>query len=204
MFKVVEIFDSIQGEGVFMGVPATFVRFAGCNLKCEWCDTKYSWNGHKEQLEVKELSAKEIVEQCHQDLVVLTGGEPCLQKYLAGLIDLLHGVDKSVNIETNGTLGTPHNADWVTCSPKPQSNYDVNWDCHFDELKYVVDDAFDVDFISAEIRLSAKRGGPDAPIIWLQPQGFDMDNSAQKAFKLVMKYPYLRMGIQMHKLINVK
>lgn len=208
MLKVIEIFDSIQGEGIFMGVPATFVRLAGCNLACPWCDTKYSWIGQTgRSVSITEMTEEDIALQCNQDMIVITGGEPCLYN-LDDLISLLHKFEKTVNIETNGTLPTPLAADWITCSPKPQANFAIHDGCNFDELKYVVDDTFNIAVIPQEVRYAAKEDlcaiGRIPPVIWLQPQGYDMENSAKKAFELVMKYPYLRMGIQMHKLINVK
>ena len=94
--KVVEIFDSIQGEGYHMGVMCTFVRFAGCNLSCSFCDEakKYS--------KAKEMTIEQIVKKCNQQIVVLTGGEPTIQLGLEELVSALHRVGYSVHIETNG------------------------------------------------------------------------------------------------------
>lgn len=204
MLPIIEIFDSIQGEGTMMGTPVTFIRVAGCNLKCPWCDTKYSW-GIEGNVSMK-LDPKEIVAQCNRDIVVITGGEPCLYD-LDELIILLHQEEKIVCLETNGTKPTPAFVDWVVCSPKPQADYNIHPKCKFDELKYVVDENFDINVIPQRVRTAHIEGTKDGsvpPTIWLQPQGYDMDNSAQRAFELVMEYGFLRMGIQMHKLINVK
>lgn len=191
-YPIVEIFDSIQGEGVFLGKMVTFVRFAGCNLACPWCDTKESWKQEEAQI----MTVPEILEQCKQDIVVLTGGEPCLYN-LEPLIAKLHEAKKCVAIETNGTLPTPRNADWVTCSPKPNDYY-IHPKCAFNELKYVVDDYFDVEAIPKEI-LDEFEG-----CIWLQPEGFALESSKNKAYELVSKYTRLRLGVQLHKLYNLK
>lgn len=189
-YPVMEIFSSIQGEGAMIGMPVTFVRFAGCNLTCEWCDTKESW----EQIEPN-MMVEEIVEKCDKDIVVLTGGEPCLYDLLP-LITALHEHEKLVCIETNGTLPTPEEIDWVTCSPKPPE-YMIHAECFFNELKYVVDDTFDLDCIPhAQTLVSGA--------VWLQPESNNMEESAARAYNMVLRNGYLRMGIQLHKVLNVK
>lgn len=96
-----EIFHSLQGEGVRIGVPATFVRLAGCNLACAWCDTKYSW-GNGIELSAENAAAR-ILAFGGKSLVI-TGGEPLLQQEaVAELLPLLPS-DFYVEIETNGTL----------------------------------------------------------------------------------------------------
>ncbi len=94
--QVAEIFYSIQGEGPAMGRPATFVRFAGCNLGCEGCDTDHrAW---------KELSPQAVLMQIKGERVVITGGEPTLQmEALSELVHLLFRDGKEVHLETNGT-----------------------------------------------------------------------------------------------------
>lgn len=199
---IMEIFDSIQGEGSFIGQAVTFVRVAGCNLRCDWCDTKASWAEHWLLMDPKEIAAR-----CSQNIVVITGGEPCLYRDAVNeLILLLHEDEIFVCIETNGTLETPSYADFVTCSPKPPE-YKIHPKCRFDELKYVVDDTFTIDSIPKYIKDGLIEGldFPHIPSnIWLQPEGFNMQESAKKAYALVMQYDFLRMGIQLHKIIDVK
>jgi 7-carboxy-7-deazaguanine synthase len=96
--KVVEIFPSLQGEGQQMGLPTVFVRFSGCNLRCEWCDTKYAYD------EGEEMDIGRIVEEIRESgirRVCLTGGEPTLQEEIMDLIKALNGYD--ISIETNGS-----------------------------------------------------------------------------------------------------
>lgn len=94
--RVAEIFHSIQGEGPAMGRPATFVRLAGCNLRCEGCDTIHdTW---------RDLPPEAFLEEITGERVVITGGEPTLQmEELSKLIDLLYKSGKEIHIETNGT-----------------------------------------------------------------------------------------------------
>ncbi len=95
-----ELFYSLQGEGANLGTPAIFIRLAGCNLRCTWCDTAYSWGAGME------LSIAELVEKIREfpcTHLVITGGEPLLQQ--EGISELLQALpDYSVEIETNGTV----------------------------------------------------------------------------------------------------
>ena len=105
-----EIFHSIQGEGVSMGVPSVFLRLATCNLTCGWCDTKYTWDWRNfdYQTEVMELAGDEIQRgvmafDCRH--VVITGGEPMLQQAdLAPLVEALAADGYTFEVETNGTI----------------------------------------------------------------------------------------------------
>ena len=107
--QINEIFKSIQGEGPNFGKPAIFLRTAQCNLKCTWCDTKYTWDwkNYDYTKEVKEMTLEEIKERI-LDLeikhLVITGGEPLLQQDdLADLLSFLKP-DFYVEIETNCTI----------------------------------------------------------------------------------------------------
>lgn len=120
--RVNEIFYSIQGEGPFIGAPAVFVRLAGCNLKCSFCDTKHEDN-------VIDMSVPEVHKRVraypHATLVVITGGEPLLQK--EPLLELIDGLgDHIVQIETNGTIPADdliRKGTFVVCSPKWDDNH---------------------------------------------------------------------------------
>jgi 7-carboxy-7-deazaguanine synthase len=101
--KVVEIFKSIDGEGIRAGFPATFIRLVGCNLRCSYCDTRYSY----ENPEYEELTVDQIV-KCVSDLhchrITLTGGEPLIHDDVDKLITVLTDNGYEVNIETNGSV----------------------------------------------------------------------------------------------------
>ena len=170
--KISEIFESIQGEGTNAGKSAIFLRTAECNLKCTWCDTKYTWDWKNFDYakEVKEISIKEIrreLEQFSNRHLVITGGEPLMQQDdLAELLTFLKP-KFYVEIETNGTI-LPNNAlsilvDQWNVSPKtsnsgnPLELCDVNEsytffskqkNCYF---KYVIESESDLIEISTLI-----------------------------------------------------
>lgn len=100
-----EIFYSLQGEGSRAGTPAVFLRLAGCNLHCSWCDTKYSWGQGVERTPQETLAG--ILAFRRSNNLVITGGEPLLQAdELAELLALLPG-SMFVEVETNGTVPPP-------------------------------------------------------------------------------------------------
>lgn len=109
--KVSEIFYSVQGEGPNIGVPSVFLRLAVCNLRCSWCDTKYTWdwNNYDYDKEVAEMKMEEVRERILQHNckhLVITGGEPMLQQQEVGalLTSLKEEDDFYAEIETNGTI----------------------------------------------------------------------------------------------------
>ncbi|MCQ2356534.1 MAG: radical SAM protein [Methanocorpusculum sp.] len=102
--RITEMFVSLQGEGLRQGMPYMFVRFAGCNLHCAWCDTRYSLNNSQGV----EMTAEEVMQAVIASgmrCVCITGGEPLLQKEaLVPLIAAIHEAGVFVDIETNGTI----------------------------------------------------------------------------------------------------
>jgi len=116
--KINEMFYSIQGEGKYVGSPAYFIRLAGCNLKCKWCDSKFTW-GEGKEYEVENIL--QILQQLYTNHIVITGGEPLLQQ--SELEELLTSYDGFVEVETNGTIiPSPtliERVDIFNISPKP-------------------------------------------------------------------------------------
>ena len=201
--KICDMFTSIQGEGRWLGLPVIFLRTQGCSAHCSFCDTKESWadKGHDvdPRVLVKQLesfSAKKI------KTVVITGGEPTEQDDLYTVAEELKYTGFSVHLETNGNL--THIArgyfDWIVCSPKEVLGWNVTKNA--DELKYVVKDGDDLNFIiPAWIRDKFNKR------ILLQPCANGNDVSMQNwkyCYQEVMKDPRLRVGIQMHKILEVK
>jgi len=101
-----EIFESVQGEGINIGVLSTFVRFSGCNLSCAWCDTKYASSKENGKYMTVDSVVDEI-RKFHNNNIVLTGGEPLLQDGIMELIRELRQMKYFVEVETNGTIGYP-------------------------------------------------------------------------------------------------
>src|SRR5512141_1909522 len=98
--KVCEIFSSIQGESTYAGVPCTFIRMTGCNLRCTYCDTVYAY---EEGTELTEDEVAERVDAMGLRTVELTGGEPLLQEGVFPLVKRLLDGGYRVLIETNGS-----------------------------------------------------------------------------------------------------
>ncbi len=116
--RVVEIFQSKQGEGLWTGVLSAFVRTTGCNLRCSFCDTTYaSWRREEgEDLSVEEIVGRVLLLNCRH--VVLTGGEPMLCSELIPLTRMLAERELTITIETAGTLDLPVVCHLMSISPK--------------------------------------------------------------------------------------
>lgn len=189
LMKINEIFYSLQGEGHYTGTPAVFVRFAGCNLKCSFCDTDFT--------SFTEMTEDDIVRETGQyptNHIVITGGEPTLQ-ITASLVSKLHDAGKYVQIETNGTNVLPDgcNIDWVTCSPK----YKAVRLQHIDELKVVFEgqDMSQYDGLTAtEYRLQPCD---------TQDEGKNKEILRQ-TIDFILKNPKWKLSLQTHKILNVR
>ena len=97
--QITEIFQSIQGESTYAGLPCIFIRLTGCNLRCTWCDTEYSFHGGKK------MTRDEVMQRVYDfggKLVEITGGEPLLQKEVYPLMDRLLAENYQVLLETSG------------------------------------------------------------------------------------------------------
>lgn len=194
MYRVNEIFYSLQGEGRWTGRPAVFVRLSGCNLRCPFCDTDFS--------RYTEQNADEILQACLQAggdcrFIVLTGGEPTLQVD-GQLIDKLHQAGYYLSMETNGTHPIPEGIDWVTCSPK--ADFTGNGEPivrEVDELKLVYDNEHEVS--DHDIR---------ATYYYLQP--CDVGNVGRnnlilnQCIQYIKKHPQWQLSLQMHKIVGIR
>ena len=138
--KISEIFYSIQGEGVLVGVPSVFVRTSGCNLRCTWCDTPYtSWESEGKNCSIAEIV--ETVAAFHASHAVLTGGEPMIAPEIVDLTQLLRKAGLHITIETAGTFYTPVDCDLMSISTKlansiPHDREGGRWAAQHDRLRY--------------------------------------------------------------------
>jgi 7-carboxy-7-deazaguanine synthase len=116
-----ETFASIQGEGALVGVPSFFIRTSGCNLRCQWCDTPYtSWLPEGTRRTVEDLvSEAEAAAVRH---VVVTGGEPLLQREIGALTASLNSAGFHITIETAGTVAPDFHCDLLSASPKTSNS----------------------------------------------------------------------------------
>ncbi len=135
--KIAEIFHSIQGEGMLVGVPSVFVRTSGCNLRCTWCDTPYtSWQPEGEERGVESIA--EEVDGYGASHVVVTGGEPMIAP---GIDELTRRLKQHVTIETAGTVDPDVRCDLMSISPKlanstPHVRENGRWAAQHDRLRY--------------------------------------------------------------------
>ncbi|HEY4433295.1 MAG TPA: 7-carboxy-7-deazaguanine synthase QueE [Candidatus Cybelea sp.] len=190
MLQLAEIFYSVQGEGTWTGMPAVFVRLAGCNLACDFCDTDYST---KFFAGVEEVVAR--VREAGGDcpMVVLTGGEPLAQAEAPALIEALRRDGRRVHVESNGTIFTELPGDvWLCVSPKER--VDPRMALRANEAKLIVDERV------PEEHLALFAG---KPVILLQPEGNKPANVGL-ALDYVKAHPRrFRLSLQTHKFIGV-
>ncbi|MFI5142704.1 MAG: 7-carboxy-7-deazaguanine synthase QueE [Thermoanaerobaculales bacterium] len=125
--RIAETFSSLQGEGMLTGVPSFFIRTTGCNLRCVWCDTPYtSWAPEGTHVAVAELLGRARASNLRH--VVVTGGEPLLQREIGVLTRALREAGLHVTLETAGTLAPEFACDLLSASPKTSnSDPDGRW-----------------------------------------------------------------------------
>jgi len=205
--KIVEIFSSIQGEGIQQGRPCTFVRCAGCNLNCSWCDTEYARDPECGE----DLTVDEVFERISKEkptYICITGGEPLLQiEEVTTLSQKLQNNGFSVEIETNGTINfyplLPYasiNMD-VKC-PSSGEEGSARTDCisrlrENDALMFVVRDREDCTF--AQTILSQVQ--PVCPVFFSPVEGSDRSEIARFICDTNL---LVRLQIQLHKQIGVR
>ena len=102
LLEICELFYSIQGESSFAGFPCFFIRVAGCNLRCTYCDTHYAYEGKQKSYSISQILAE--LQKYPGVLVEITGGEPLLQESVYPLFEQLLTTERSVLLETNGSL----------------------------------------------------------------------------------------------------
>ena len=138
---IAEVFRSWQGEGWLTGTESTFIRVAGCNLRCWFCDTPYaSWHAEGESLSVEEVLARVDGLGCRH--VVLTGGEPLLFAGAVPLSQALRGRGHHVTVETAGTVYRPVAGDLMSISPKlanstPPAAIHPRWAARHERTRHV-------------------------------------------------------------------
>jgi len=194
---VVETFHSLQGEGLHCGRSAFFVRLAGCDVGCSWCDTKHSWplEVHP-HLPLAELARRLERARCEgAAFVVITGGEP-LQHPLGPLCEALAPL-APVHLETSGVHALSGRFDWITLSPKPHRPPRPELLAACQELKVVVHEASDLHF--AEAMAAA---APGAQLL-LQP-GWQSAAGQELAVAFVRRHPAWRLSLQSHKWLGLR
>lgn len=196
LYPLVEIFYSLQGEGARTGQATIFVRFAGCNLACEFCDTDFRVQQTYTLPQLTDEIAR-IGGDCRW--VCLTGGEPTIHE-LRPFCDALHALGYRVQMETNGTRPRPDwNVDHITVSPKqPQGGRLHPWhEVNATEFKYVIDDESDLERALLGVRTHGK-------LTWLQPNALN-PQSVARCIDAVQRHPTLfQLSLQTHKLLDIR
>jgi 7-carboxy-7-deazaguanine synthase len=211
-YIIKEIFYTLQGEGLQTGRPAVFCRFSGCNLwsgkqqdrshaNCRFCDTDFVGTDGPSGgvFDDAQTLAQSIAETFPQDislktrsLVVLTGGEPALQVD-DGLIEALHERDFEIAIETNGTLPLPESIDWITVSPKANTQIIIQ---SGNELKLVYPQEGTSLVSFEELHFQ---------YFLLQPQdGPSVKENTRRAVDYCLAHPRWRLSLQTHKILGMR
>ncbi len=196
ILPVMEHFYTIQGEGFHQGRAAYFIRLAGCDVGCVWCDVKDSWDaaGHP-RFNVESLKLKVL--ETPAEIVVITGGEPLMHN-LTDLTDALQSAGLKTHIETSGAHPLSGSWDWVCLSPKkfkaplpgilPAAN----------ELKVVVFNRSDLEWAEKYAALVS----PGCKL-YLQPEWDKAAQVTPMIIEYILQNPQWELSLQVHKYINV-
>ncbi len=194
-YPVMEHFYTIQGEGVHTGQAAYFIRLAGCDVGCWWCDVKESWDASQHP----QIATTELVSAAREsgaEFVVITGGEPLLHD-LEALTAGLHEAGLRIHIETSGSSPLSGDIDWITLSPKRFKEPLEEIFPLVDELKVVVLTRKDLQYAEE----NAKKC-PEGTRLMLQPE-WDTPESIPLIVDYVKRHPGWTISLQTHKFLNV-
>jgi len=202
-YPVYERFFTWQGEGTHLGRSAFFIRLFGCPVHCPWCDSAGTWHPDLIPDTVDRFSADELAEEAlehHPDLVVITGGEPCIHD-LTALSEAIHQRGLKVHLETSGAFPIKGDIDWITLSPKVWKKPLPENVARADEIKIIVDRPDSIEYWEKEI---GEHWTTDD--VWLNPEwSHSRDSRILHAINEAVKQhgmPY-RAGYQLHKLYHV-
>ncbi len=193
---LMEQYYTLQGEGFYTGRPAVFIRLAGCDVGCVWCDVKESWDEKAHPL----VSINTIVDDVLKTgckFVVLTGGEPTMYN-LSFLTTALKTHGMEIAIETSGTNPLRGELSWVTFSPKKFKEPLEDYYRFSDELKVVIYHPSDLDWAkeqAAKMKSNCQ--------FYLQPEWSKMDELMPSILDYIKANPKWKLSLQTHKFINI-
>ena len=191
-----EMFYTLQGEGYHQGKAAYFIRLAGCDVGCVWCDVKESWDASKHPV----FSVEEIVSNAlahPAKLAIITGGEPLLYN-LDALTTALKKVGFELNIETSGSSPMSGNWDWVCLSPKKFKAPLTESIQAASELKVVIFNTHDFEWAET----FAKQVSPNCKL-YLQPEWDKSNEITPLVIEYIKAHPKWELSAQLHKYIQV-
>jgi 7-carboxy-7-deazaguanine synthase len=195
-YPIMESFYTVQGEGYNTGKAAHFIRLAGCDVGCVWCDVKESWGteGHPNRT-VHELM--EEVKKSGADKVVITGGEPAMYN-LAPLTDAFRSAGIECMLETSGAYEITGQWDWICVSPKKFKAPLQDSLAKANELKVIVYNKSDIDWAEKHAALVNKNC-----ILFLQPEYSVFDKVISLIVDYVKSNTRWRISLQTHKVIGI-
>jgi organic radical activating enzyme len=191
-----EMFYTLQGEGYHQGKAAYFIRLAGCDVGCVWCDVKESWDASKHPVfSVEEIVSNALAHPAR--LAIITGGEPLLYN-LDALTTALKKVGFELNIETSGSSPMSGNWDWVCLSPKKfKAPLDESIQAA-SELKVVIFNTHDFEWAETY----AKQVSPNCKL-YLQPEWDKSNEITPLVIEYIKAHPKWELSAQLHKYIQV-
>ncbi len=193
---IMEQFYSVQGEGFYSGRPAYFIRIAGCDVGCVWCDVKESWDAGEHEL----MTINTIVEKVAEtktNFVVITGGEPAMYN-LTLLTKALKEINCELAIETSGVYELSGELDWVCFSPKKFKKPATSIYSLANELKVIVFNKSDLKWAEEH----AEKLKKDCKL-YLQPEWSKHVEMLPIILDYVKENPKWTLSLQTHKYINV-
>lgn len=193
---VMEHFYTLQGEGRWTGTPAYFIRLAGCEVGCVWCDVKESWTVSPEQY-MKIADLVELVRASGAGHVVITGGEPVMYD-LRPLTGALKGAGFRTHLETSGAYPFSGDFDWVTLSPK---KFKPALDEYFGlahELKVIIFNRHDLQWAEQQ----AVRCDRERTLLYMQPE-WSKREKVHELIEYIKAHPWWKLGLQTHKYVNI-
>lgn len=191
-----ESFYSIQGEGYNSGKAAYFIRLAGCDVNCSWCDAKETWKRDNFSLVPLEDIVDGVIESGTEN-VVITGGEP-LMCDLTALCYILKERGMNLFLETSGTSPLTGEFDWICLSPKQKRPPIDSFYYVASELKVIIASPEDLKW-AEECGVRANREA----ILYLQPEWSVRDSVLPGIVDFVKKNPRWRVSMQIHKFMNI-
>jgi 7-carboxy-7-deazaguanine synthase len=194
---VMELFYSVQGEGAHTGKAAYFIRLAGCDVGCHWCDVKESWDAKAHDI----MEVNDIVEEVKlsgANIVIITGGEPTLYN-LTELTSRLKKIGLTVHIETSGSSPLTGTLDWVCLSPKKMKAPLKEMYSKADELKVVIYNKDDFNWAEKNAALVSQKCK-----LFLQPEWGKADKVMPLIVEYTKKHPQWQVSLQTHKYLGVR
>lgn len=193
---VMEHFYTLQGEGFHQGKAAYFIRLAGCDVGCVWCDVKESWSAEKHpKYELGSLISE--VRNTPANIVVITGGEPLMYD-LTELTTQLQQAGFKTHLETSGAYPLTGSWNWICVSPKKFKAPLPEILPHADELKIIIFNKSDFDWAEKHAAAVAKECK-----LYLQPEWDNAAKMTPSIIEYVKAHPKWELSLQIHKYINV-